>query len=159
MLPSAKGHSSTLCWVSLPTSFYLRSKHLCQLCIDSYILAYLHSSYYFALTIINEICLLQVESKCWNLIILCVASMRFTLNLLLYELPLMQNFLMLVLKVLFMKSLCYMIQLFNHCLYHCFESLHSSHMLYNSIDQDHVSSMSLKKLSLLSFTYSRASRN
>ena len=82
----------------------------------------------------------------------------FTLNLLLYELTLMQDLLMLVLKVLFMKSLCYMIQLFNHCLYHCFESLHSSHMLYNSIDQDY-DSMSLQKLSLLSFTYSRASRN
>ena len=44
-----------------------------------------------------------------------------------------QVLLMLVLKVLFMKSLCYMIQLFTHCLYHCFESLHSSHMLYNSM--------------------------
>ena len=72
---------------------------------------------------------------------------------------LMQVLLMLVLKVLFMKSLCYMIHLFNHHLYHCFESLHSSHMLYNNVDQDYVGSMSLKKLSLLSFTYSRASRN
>ena len=58
----------------------------------------------------------------------------------------MQDLLMLVLKVLFMKSLCYMIQLFSHYLYHCFESLHSSHMIYNSIDQDYVGSMSLQKL-------------
>ena len=58
------------------------------------------------LTTIHEIYMLQVESNCWNFIIVCVASMRFTLNLLLYELPLMQNFLMLVLKVLFMKSFC-----------------------------------------------------
>ena len=41
----------------------------------------------------------------------------------------MQDLLMLVLKVLFMKSLCYMIQLFTHCLYHCFGSLHSLHVL------------------------------
>ena len=86
-----------------------------------------------------------------NLPLCC--SNAFTLNLLLYELTPMQVLLMLVLKVLFMKSLCYMIQLFIHCLYHCFESLHSSHMLYNSIDQDY-DSMSLQKLSLLSFTYS-----
>ena len=46
---------------------------------------------------------------------------------------LMQVLLMLVLKVLFMKSLCYMIHLFTHYLHHCFESLHSSHMLYNSM--------------------------
>ena len=57
----------------------------------------------------------------------------FTLKILLYELTLMQGLFMLVLKVLFMKSLCYMVQLFDNCLYHCFESLHSSHMLYNSM--------------------------
>ena len=46
----------------------------------------------FMLTIIHEIYMLQVESNCWNLIILCVASMPSTLNLLLYELTLMQDF-------------------------------------------------------------------
>src|SRR5215217_3974867 len=35
-------------------------------------------------------------------------------DLLLYELTLMQDLLMLVLKVLFMKSLCFMIHLFTH---------------------------------------------
>ena len=45
----------------------------------------------------------------------------------------MQDSLMLVLKVLFMKSLCYMIHLFTHYLHHCFESLHLSHVLYNSM--------------------------
>ena len=159
MLPSAKGHSFTLCWVSLPTSFHLRSKHLCQLCIDSYILAYLHSSYYFVLTIIHEIYMLKLKATAETYIFLCVVSKPSIKNLLLYELTFMQDLLMLVLKVLFMKSLCYMIQLFSHYLYHCFESLHSSHMLYSSIDQDYDSSMSLQKLSLLSFTYSRASRN
>jgi hypothetical protein len=109
---------------------------------------------------------LSMRYACWKLkataetyIFLCVASKLSTKNLLLYELTPMQVLLMLVLKVLFMKSICYMIQLFSHYLYHCFESLHSSHMLYNSIDQDYDSSMSLQKLSLLSFTYSRASRN
>ena len=128
-------------------------------CIDSYILAYLHSSYYFVLTIIHEIYMLKLKATAETYIFLCVASKPSIKNLLLYELTLMQVLLMLVLKVLFMKSLCYMIQLFSHYLYHCFESLHSSHMLYNSIDQDYDSSMSLQKLSLLSFTYLRASRN
>ena len=80
LLPSAKGLSFTLCWVSLPTSFHLRSKHLCQLCIDSYILAYLHSSYYFMLTIIHEICMLKVESNCWNLYLPLCCFNAFTLN-------------------------------------------------------------------------------
>ena len=89
----------------------------------------LHLLYCFMLTTIHEIYMLQVESNCWNLIILCVASKLSTKNLLFYELTLMQDLLMLVLKVLFMKSLCYMIQLFSHYLYHFSESLHSSHML------------------------------
>ena len=103
------------------------------MCIDSYILAYLHSSYYFVLTIIHEIYMLKLKETAETYIFLCVASKLSTKNLLLYELTLMQDLLMLVLKVLFMKSLCYMIQLFSHCLYHCFESLHSFHMLYNSM--------------------------
>ena len=122
----------------------------------------LHLLYYSMLTNIHEIYMLQVESNCWNLIILCVASMHSTLNLLLYELALMQVLLILVLKVLFMKSFA----IWFSCLViisllaiYCFRSLHSSHMLYNNVDQDYVGSMSLKKLSLLSFTYSRASRN
>ena len=134
-----------------------RSKHLCELCIDSYILAY--CTYYITLcwqypwdihvTSWKQPLKLNLPLCCFN---------TFNMNLLLYELTLMQDLLMLVLKVLFMKSLCYMIQLFNHYLYHCFESLHSLHMLYNSIDQDY-DGMSLQKLSLLSFTYSRTSRN
>ena len=103
--------------------------------------------------------MLKLKATAETYIFLCVASKLSTKNLLLYELTPMQVLLMLVLKVLFMKSLCYMIQLFNHHLYHCFESLHSPHMLYNSVDQDYVGSMSLQKLFFLSFTYSRASRN
>ena len=146
------------CWVSLPILSILEA-NTCINCVHWFLHVYLlHLLYCFMLTTIHEIYMLQVESNCWNLIILCVASKLSTKNLLLYELTLMQDLLMLVLKVLFMKSLCYMIQLFNHCLYHCFESLHSLDMLHNSIDQDY-DSMSLQKLSLLSFTYSRASRN
>ena len=108
--PLRRAYLLLYCWVSLPISFHLRSKHLCQLCIDSYILAYLHSSYYSVLTIIHEICMLKVESNCWNLYLPLCCFDAFTLNLLLYELTLMQDFLMLVLKVLFMKSfaICYL---------------------------------------------------
>jgi len=67
---------------------------------------------------------LSMRYACWKLkataetyIFLCVASKPLTLNLLLYELALMQVLLILVLKVLFMKSLCYMIQLFSHYLF------------------------------------------
>ena len=158
MLPSAKGHSFTLCWVSLPILSILEA-NTCVNCVHWFLHVYLlHLLYCFMLTIIHEIYMLKLKAIAETYIFLCVASKLSTKNLLLYELTLMQVLLMLVLKVLFMKSLCYMIQLFNHCLYHCFESLHSSHMLYNSIDQDY-DSMSLQKLSLLSFTYSRASRN
>ena len=45
----------------------------------------------------------------------------------------MQDLLMLVLKVLFMKSLCYMIHLFTHVIYHCFDRCIHLHMLYNSM--------------------------
>ena len=127
MLPSAKGLSFTLCWVSLPTFFYLRSKHLCQLCalIPTYLLICV-DNYPWDIHV-------EVESNRWNLYLPLCCFNAFTLNLLLYELTLMQVLLMLVLKVLLMKSLCYMIQLFNHHLYHCFDSLHSSHVLYNSM--------------------------
>ena len=102
----------------------------CVNCVHWFLHVYLlHLLYWFMLTTIHEIYMLQVESNRWNLNLPLCCFNAFTLNLLLYELTLMQDLLMLVLKVLFMKSLCYMIQLFNHCLYHCFESLHSSHML------------------------------
>ena len=131
----------------------------CINCVHWFLHVYLlHLLYCFMLTTIHEIYMLQVESNCWNLYLPLCCFNVFTLNLLLYELTLMQDLLMPVLKVLFMKGLCYMIQLFTHYPCHCFESLHSSHMLYNSIDQDY-DSMSLQKLSLLSFTYSRTSRN
>ena len=132
MLPSAKGLSFTLCWVSLPTSFHLRSKHLCQLCIDSYILAYLHSSYYFMLTIIHEICMLKVESNCWNLYLPLCCFDAFTLNLLLYELTLVQDFWCLSWKYSSWKVLLYVIYLLA-TIDHCLESLHSFHMLCNSM--------------------------
>ena len=105
------------------TYFFLSQKQtlVSTVCIDSYILAYLHSSYYFVLTIIHEIYMLKLKATAETYIFLCVASKPSIKNLLLYELTLMQDLLMLVLKVLFMKSLCYMIQLFSHYLYHCFE--------------------------------------
>ena len=65
----------------------------------------------------------------------------------------MQDLLMLVLKVLFMKSLFYMIHLFTHVIYIALIAAFIT-CAYNSIDQDY-DSMSLQKLSLLSFTYSR----
>ena len=90
-----------------------RSKHLCELCIDSYILAY--CTYYITLcwqypwdihvTSWKQPLKLNLPLCCFN---------AFTLNLLLYELTLMQDLLMLVLKVLFMKSLCFVIHLFTH---------------------------------------------
>ena len=96
--------------------FYVESVYLllsileantCVNCVHWFLHVYLlHLLYCFMVTTIHEIYMLQVESNCWNLIILCVASKPLTLNLLLYELPLTQNFLMLVLKVLFMKSFC-----------------------------------------------------
>jgi hypothetical protein len=118
------------CWVSSPISLHLKKQTFVWTVHWFLHTSLLHLLYCFALTTIHEIYMLQVESNCWNLIILCVASMPVTLNLLLYELTVMQVLLMLVLKVLFMKSLCYMIHFFTHCLHHFFESLHSSHMLY-----------------------------
>ena len=117
MLSSLKDHSFTFIVESvhlfLSTS---RSKHLCELCIDSYILAY--CTYYITLcwqypwdihvTSWKQPLKLNLPLCCFN---------AFTLNLLLYELTLMQDLLMLVLKVLFMKSLCYMIHLFTHVIY------------------------------------------
>ena len=82
--PLRRAYLLLYCWVSLPTPFYLRSKHLCQLCVHWFLHIYLlHLLYCFMLTTIHEIYMLQVESNCWNLIILCVASMHSTMNLLL----------------------------------------------------------------------------
>ena len=110
MLPSAKG-SFFYFMLSQFTYFFLSYKQtlVSTMCIDSYILAYLHSSYYFVLTIIHEIYMLKLKANAETYIFLCVASKLSTKNLLLYELTPMQVLLMLVLKVLFMKSLCYMI--------------------------------------------------
>ena len=117
MLSSLKDHSFTFIVESVYLSpSTLRSKHLCELCIDSYILAYctcyitLCWQYPWDIHVISwkQPLKLNLPLCCFN------AS---TMNLLLYELTLMQDLLMLVLKVLFMKSLCYMIQLFTHCIY------------------------------------------
>ena len=77
--PLRRAYTFLYCWVSLPTPFYPWSKHLCQLCVQQFLYVYLlHLLYCFVLTIIHEIYKLQVESNCWNLIFLCVASMPFT---------------------------------------------------------------------------------
>ena len=97
-----------------------RSKHLCELCIDSYILAYctcyitLHWQYPWDIHVISWKQPLKL-----NLPLCCFDA--FTMNLLLYELTLMQDLLILVLKILFMKSLCYMIHLFTHVIHHCLD--------------------------------------
>ena len=78
------------------------------------ILTYLlHLLYCFALTTIHEIYMLQVESNRWNLIFLCVASMPLLWIIALW----VNSYARLIdacLEVLFMKSLCFMIQLFTH---------------------------------------------
>ena len=110
MLPSAKGLSSTLLLSQFAYSFYLRSKHLCQLC--ALILTCLPIALVILLYVDNYPWDIHVTS--WKQLLklnhpLCCFN-AFTLNLLLYEFTLMQDFLMLVLKVLFMKSfaICYL---------------------------------------------------
>ena len=128
MFSSLKDHSFTFIvesvHLSLSTS---RSKHLCELCIDSYILAYcicyitLCWQYPWDIHVISwkQPLKLNLPLCCFN---------TFTLNLLLYELTLMQDLLMLVLK-------CYSWKVFAlwfTCLlmsYTLFWSLHSLHML------------------------------
>ena len=61
--------------------------------------------------------MLKLKATAETYIFLCVVSKLSTKNLLLYELTPMKVLLMLVLKVLFMKSLCYMIHLFTHVIY------------------------------------------
>ena len=76
----------------------------------------LHLLYYSMLTI-------SMRYACYKLKATAETSSSFVLlqclyfELLLYELTLMQDLLMLVLKVLFMKSLCFMIHLFTHVIY------------------------------------------
>ena len=65
--------------------FYVESVYLlpsileantCVNCVHWFLHVYLlHLLYYFVLTIIHEIYMLQVESNRWNFIFLCVASM------------------------------------------------------------------------------------
>ena len=77
--------------------FTSRSKHLCELCIDSYILAYctcyitLYWQYPWDIHVTSwkQPLKLYLPLSCFN---------TSTLNLLLYELTLMQDFLMLVFK-------------------------------------------------------------
>ena len=62
---------------------------------------------------IHEIYMLQVESNRWNLIFFCVASMPLLWIIALW----VNSYARLIdacLEVLFMKSLCFMIQLFTH---------------------------------------------
>jgi hypothetical protein len=92
-----------------------RSKHLCELCIDSYIFAY--CTYYITLCWQYP---WDIHVTSWKqplkLIFFCVASM-----LLLWIIALWVNsYARLIdacLEVLFMKSLCYMIHLFTHVIY------------------------------------------
>ena len=114
LLPSAKGLSFTLCWVSLPTSFCLRSKHLCQLC--ALILTCLPIALVILLYVDNYPWDMDVTS--WKQLLklnhpLCCFNAFYFESIALWV-TLMQDLLMLVLKVLFMKSLCYMIHLFTH---------------------------------------------
>ena len=76
---------------------------------------YLHIALVILLYVdnIHEIYMLQVESNCWNLIFLCVASMPLLWIIALW----VNSYARLIdacLEVLFMKSLCFMIHLFTH---------------------------------------------
>ena len=65
---------------------------------------------------IHEIYMLQVESNRWNLIFFCVASISLLWIIALW----VNSYARLIdacLEVLFMKSLCFMIQLFTHVIY------------------------------------------
>ena len=161
MLSSLKDHSFTLLLSQFTNSFYLRSKHLCQLC--ALILTCLPIALVILLCVDNYPWDIHVTS--WKHLLklnhpLCCFN-AFYYEFISYELALMQLLLILVLKVLFMKSfaiwfICLVIIFVSNLL---FRSLHSSHMLYNNVDQGYVGSMSLQKLFVLSFTYSRTSRN
>ena len=105
------------CWVSSPISLHLKKQTLVWTVHWFLHTCILHLLYYFMLTIIHEIYMLKLKATAETYIFLCVVSKLSTKNLLLYELTLMQDLLMLVLKVLFMKSLCYMIHLFTHVIY------------------------------------------
>ena len=86
----------------------------CVNCVHWFLHVYLlHLLYYFVLTIIHETYMLQVESNRWNFIFLCVASIPLLWIIALW----VNSYARLIdacLEVLFMKSLCFMIQLFTH---------------------------------------------
>ena len=153
MLPSAKGLSFTLCWVSLPISFYLRSKHLCQLC------ALILTCLPIALVI-----LLYVDNYPWDI---HVTS---------WKQPLKLKSSFVLLQCLYYESIALWVNSYARLIDAWLGStIHEKPLLYDSvvyslslpllwitsfityaynrIDQDY-DGMSLQKLSLLSFTYS-----
>ena len=112
LLPSAKGLSFTFMlsqFTYFPPS--MKQTLVLTLCINAYILSYMHHSYYFVLTIIHVINMLKLKAIAETFILLCVAF-KLPRIYCLMSFP-MQAFLILVLKVLFMKSFGIMIHLFN----------------------------------------------
>ena len=157
MLPSAKGISFTLCWVSLPTPFYLRSKYLCQLCVHWFSHVYLlHLLYCFMLTTIHEIYMLQVESNCWNFIILCLLQCLLLWIYCFMSYLLCKTFWCLSWKYYSWKVFAYMI----HCLLFIYLLANYRPLLWVTsfmtwalqyIDQDCVKACLLRNYLLLSF--------
>ena len=145
------------CCVSSPISLHLKKQTFVWTVHWFLHTCLLHLLYFFALTTIHKIYMLQVESNRWNLIFHCVASMS-----LLWIYCFMSNSYARLIdaclestiheKSLLYDSLVYSLHL------HCFESLHSSHMLYNGMIKIMLVACHFKNY-LLSFTYSRTSRN
>ena len=117
MLSSLKDHSFYFYdWVSSPISLHLKKQTLVWTVHWFLHTCILYLLYYSMLTIIHEIYMLQVESNRWNLIFLCVASIPLLWFIALW----VNSYARLIdacLEVLFMKSLCFMIQLFTHVIY------------------------------------------
>ena len=113
MLPSAKGLSFTFMLSQFTYFSPPQEANTCVNCalIPTYLLIALIILLY--VDNIHEIYMLQVESNRWNLIFFCVASIPLLWFIALW----VNSYARLIdacLEVLFMKSLCFMIQLFTH---------------------------------------------
>ena len=151
-----------LCWVSFPTSFCFRSKHLCQLCVQQFLHAsLLHLLYCFVLIISMRI---YVES--WKPVLKLKSSYVLIDAFYLESIALWVNsyaklFDACLESTIHEKFFVYMIQLFIHYLFvrqlPWITSFITCALLL--FDLEYVVACHLRNYFVLSFTYSRTSRN
>ena len=163
-----KGLSFTLCWVSLPTPFYLRSKHLCQLCAS--FLICLHIALFILLYVHNYPWGIHVESwsNCWSYYLtLCWYKHFHVENCCYFDLSLMLDYYISKCFIVLFMKVCTCVITYAYSLFTCLQtidywlgSLHSDHVDYTIIWSKFVLvACHFKNYLFLSFTYSRTSRN